>query len=104
MIGTGLEDRLENSVEISIFRTIQELLSNAVKHSGASEVVVQITQHDDTLNIMVEDDGVGFNPDEIHWGLGYTTIQNRMDEMNGDLTIDSTPGNGTTVILNILAD
>lgn len=104
VIGTGLEDRLENSVEISIFRTIQELLSNAVKHSKASELVVQITQHDDTLNIMVEDDGAGFNPDKIRWGLGYTTIQNRVEEMTGDLTIDSSPGNGTTVILNIPVD
>lgn len=104
VIGTGLEDRLENTVEISIFRTIQELLSNAVKHSQASEVVVQITQHEEILNIVVEDDGTGFNPKEIHWGLGYTTIHNRMEELQGDLTIDSSKGNGTTVILNIPVD
>ncbi|MDR9408267.1 MAG: tetratricopeptide repeat protein, partial [Balneolaceae bacterium] len=79
VIGTGLEDRLENSVEIGVFRTIQELLSNAVKHSGTSEVVVQITQHDDILNIIVEDDGLGFDPNNTQWGMGYTTIQNRMD-------------------------
>lgn len=101
VIGTGLEDRLENSVEIGVFRTIQELLSNAVKHSDASEVVVQITQHDDILNIIVEDDGLGFDPKNIEWGLGYTNIQNRMDNLSGELTIDSSPGNGTTVILNV---
>lgn len=104
VIGTGLEDRLENSVEIGVFRTIQELLSNAVKHSGASEVVVQITQHDDILNIIVEDDGLGFDPNNIQWGMGYTTIQNRMDNLNGELTIDSSTGNGTTVILNVPVD
>lgn len=104
VIGTGLEERLENSMEISIFRTIQELLSNAVKHSGASEMVVQITQHDDVLNIIVEDNGTGFDPDITRWGLGYTTIQNRMDDLGGDLTIDSSPGNGTTVILNLPVD
>jgi signal transduction histidine kinase len=104
VIGTGLEDRLENSVEIGVFRTIQELLSNAVKHSGASEVVVQITQHDDILNIIVEDDGMGFDPNNIQWGMGYTTIQNRMDNLNGELTIDSSTGNGTTVILNVPVD
>ena len=101
IIGTGLEDRLENSVEIGVFRTIQELLSNAVKHSGASEVVVQITQHDDVLNIIVEDDGLGFDPKNIQWGLGYTNIQNRMDNLSGEFIIDSSPGNGTTVILNV---
>ncbi|WP_237852229.1 tetratricopeptide repeat protein [Rhodohalobacter sulfatireducens] len=104
VIGTGLEDRLENSVEIGVFRTIQELLSNAVKHSGASEVVVQITQHDDILNIIVEDDGLGFDPNNTQWGMGYTTIQNRMDNLNGELTIDSSTGNGTTVILNVPVD
>lgn len=104
VIGTGLEDRLENSVEIAVFRTIQELLSNAVKHSGASEVVVQITQHDDILNIIVEDDGLGFDPNNTQWGMGYTSIQNRMDNLNGELTIDSTTGNGTTVILNVPVD
>ncbi len=104
VIGTGLEDRLENSVEISIFRSIQELLSNAVKHSKASEVVVQITQHGEMLNIIVEDDGEGFDTRKTRWGLGYSTIQNRMDELNGDLTIDSSPGNGTTVIMNIPVD
>lgn len=104
VIGTGLEDRLENSVEISIFRSIQELLSNAVKYSRASEMVVQMTQHDEMLNIMVEDNGVGFDPGKVQWGLGYTTIQNRVDDFGGDLTIDSSPGNGTTVILNIPVD
>ena len=104
VIGTGLEDRLENSVEIAVFRTIQELLSNAVKHSGASEVVVQITQHDDILNIIVEDDGLGFDPNNTQWGMGYTSIQNRMDNLNGELTIDSSTGNGTTVILNVPVD
>lgn len=104
VIGTGLEDRLENRVEISIFRSIQELLSNAVKHSGATEVVVQITQHDDMLNIIVEDNGIGFDPESSQWGLGYTTIQNRVDDLEGDLTIDSSRGNGTTIILNIPVD
>jgi len=101
VIGTGLEDRLENSLEISIFRTIQELLSNAVKHAKAKELIIQITQFESTLTILVEDDGVGFDPKNIQWGLGYSTIQNRMDKLNGEMTIDSTPGNGTTVILNL---
>lgn len=101
VIGTGLENRLKNSVEISIFRTIQELLSNTVKHSGAIKVIVQITQHEDTLNILVEDDGLGFEPENVTWGLGFTTIQNRMDKLNGEMNIDSSPGNGTTVILNL---
>ena len=101
VIGTGLENRLDNSLEISIFRSIQELLSNAVKHSGASEVIVQITQHDDQLNIIVEDDGIGFDLKNTRWGLGYSTIQTRVEELGGDLMIDSSRGNGTTVILNI---
>lgn len=101
VLETGLEERLENSVEIAIFRTIQELLSNAVKHSSASDVVVQIIQHDETLNIIVEDDGVGFDYDDTRWGLGLTTIQTRMEDLNGELIIDTSPGNGTSVIVNI---
>lgn len=104
VIGTGLVERLDNSVEIAIFRTIQELLANAVKHSNASEVVVQITQHDETLNIIVEDQGDGFVPEKTSWGLGYTTIQNRMENLKGEFIIDSSVGNGTTVILNVPVD
>ena len=101
VMDVGLNERLENSVEIAIFRSIQELLSNTVKYADASEVVVQITQHDDALNIVVEDNGKGFEPEKTPYGMGLTNIQNRLDKLNGEMNIDSSPGNGTTVIINV---
>ncbi|MDN5217001.1 sensor histidine kinase [Fulvivirgaceae bacterium BMA12] len=101
VIDVGLSERLENSVEIAIFRSIQELLSNVVKYSDASEAIVQITQHDDALNIVVEDNGKGFQPEKTPYGMGLTNIQNRLDKLNGQMNIDSSPGNGATVIINV---
>ena len=101
VIDVGLNERLENSVEIAIFRSIQELLSNVVKYSDATEVVVQITQHEDVLNIVVEDNGNGFQPEKTPYGMGLTNIQNRLDKLNGQMNIDSSPGNGATVIINV---
>lgn len=101
VIDVGLTERLENSVEISLFRSIQELLSNAVKYSQASDVIVQIVQYEDKLNIIVEDNGCGFEPQKIRYGLGFTHIRDRLEKLKGEMTIDASPGNGSTVIINV---
>ncbi len=61
----GMGERLENSLELNLFRMVQELVANAIKHAEASKVNIQLTQHDDNLNIIVEDNGKGFNRSRI---------------------------------------
>jgi len=100
----GLEQRLDNSLEISIFRIIQELVTNIIKHAKATQGVIHITNHSDNLNIMVEDNGVGFNPKQLSKtkpGMGITSIDKRVESLDGKFTIESEISKGTTVIIDL---
>ncbi|MEO0684064.1 MAG: sensor histidine kinase, partial [Cyanobacteria bacterium J06649_11] len=100
----GLEDRLENKTEISIYRIVQELTSNTLKHAKAQEMTIQLNKKYGLLNIMVEDDGVGFDPEIISVeksGIGLRNVRARVEAMGGQLFIDSGKGAGTTVSIDI---
>ena len=103
VIPFGLEERIENSLEIAIFRMIQEILTNAIKHAEASEIIINLTQHDDSLNIIVEDNGKGFNPKTIDKkeGMGITNIEKKVEQMGGVFSIDSFEKKGTSIIIDI---
>lgn len=104
VIDHGLENRLENSLELTIFRIVQELITNVIKHANATEVTIHITNHDDSLNIMVEDNGKGFNPSQItktNKGMGISSIDKRVEHLNGTMTIESDKNQGTTIIIDI---
>jgi Signal transduction histidine kinase len=93
--------RVENAIEIQIFRILQELLTNIIKHAKASEVIIQFSEIDDSFNIMIEDNGIGFNASEEFTGMGLKNIKDRMEHISGELMIDSSIENGTTIILKI---
>ena len=100
----GMGERLENSLELSIFRIIQELVANIIKHADASKAAIHITQHEESLNIIVEDNGQGF--DRSHWngkspGMGLTNIEKKVEHLGGNFTIESMVGKGTSVIIDI---
>ncbi|MFC7358399.1 sensor histidine kinase [Jejudonia soesokkakensis] len=99
----GLEERIENNLEITVFRILQELITNIIKHARASEVTISITQHDDMLNIIVEDNGIGFTPLAIQKkeGMGLSSIEKRIEHMEGTLEVDSTLGKGTNILIDI---
>lgn len=104
VIDHGLENRLENSLELTIFRIIQELITNVIKHADASETTIHLTNHDDTLNIMIEDNGVGFSPNQVttkNKGMGISSIDKRIEHLNGKMTIESEHNKGTTIIIDI---
>ncbi|MFM9910739.1 MAG: tetratricopeptide repeat protein [Chitinophagaceae bacterium] len=100
----GLENRLDNSTEIIVYRIVQELLNNIIKHANASHVLVQVIKKDTELNITVEDNGNGFTKEEavIKNGAGLKNIQSRVDYLKGELDIKSTPGKGTSVHINCI--
>ena len=104
VIDHGLEDRLENSLELTIFRIIQELVTNIIKHAEATETMIHLTNHKDALNIMVEDNGKGFNPSQIttkNKGMGINSIDKRIEHLEGTMTIESEMNKGTTIIIDI---
>ena len=99
----GLEQRLDNHIEITIFRIIQELITNIIKHANATEIQISLTNHDAMLNIIVEDNGKGFDAKKLPQkeGMGLATIEKRIEHLEGTFEIDSTPGKGTNIIINI---
>ncbi|MCG6186262.1 tetratricopeptide repeat-containing sensor histidine kinase [Maribellus maritimus] len=101
VININVNKRIKNNIEIQVFRSVQELLTNIIKHAEATEAIIQFSEDDNRLNIMVEDNGKGFSLNEVKIGLGLTNIEKRIENIDGNIVVDSTPGNGTTVILNI---
>lgn len=103
VIDFGLDQRLENSIEITAFRIIQELTTNIIKHAEAKEATINIALFDKMLNIIVEDDGKGFDPNEVpkNNSMGLGSIEKRITHLKGTLQIDATVSKGTTIIINI---
>lgn len=99
----GLTERIDNSLEITIFRIVQELVTNIVKHSKATEAHISLTQHDDSLNIVVEDNGKGFKYDKTKSenGMGLSSIRRRVTFINGSFDVESSPNQGTTILIDI---
>ena len=82
-------DMLSRTIQQNIYAVIQELLTNVVKHAQAHEVLVQFFDTEGILRIVVEDDGLGFDPQQASGGIGLKNIQSRVALMKGQLTIDS---------------
>ncbi|MEW7279054.1 sensor histidine kinase [Aquimarina sp. 2201CG1-2-11] len=103
LIDYGFDDRIENEIEINIYRIIQELIGNTLKHANAKEVSIQLLKKETTLNITVIDDGDGFNTNDItnFSGIGIKGIQSRIENLQGEVVFDSGKGNGTTVTIDI---
>ncbi len=100
----GLQERMENSLELTMFRIIQELTTNIIKHAEATKGSIHLTQHENSLNILIEDNGVGFDLSEVKThkdGIGIYNIERRIEHLGGNFTIDSSLGKGTTIIIDI---
>ncbi len=99
----NLDDRLPPSLEIPVFRAVQEALTNVVRHSGAKTVLVQMSREHGMLTVDVEDDGTGFTPADVATpsesgqGLGLLGMRERIEILGGSLTLDSSHGAGTHV-------
>jgi two-component system NarL family sensor kinase len=96
----GLESRFANYFEVSVYRIIQELLLNAVRHAEASEVNVELKLNEAWLNVIVNDNGLGFIPDEaIKKGLGLARLLNKVSLLNGSSKIEC--DHGTKVFISL---
>ena len=92
---------LSTEAKLHVYRIIQELLNNALKHAQASEIDVQINRMDGQLFIVVEDNGRGFDVSNAQQGLGLGNLQSRVNVLRGEMEIDSDLDKGTSITVHI---
>ena len=98
----GIQRTMDEIVQVNIYRIVQELLSNAIRHGVASHIMVQCLQNGNLVLITVEDNGKGFDPYGTEGpGIGLSNIRNRVDYMKGNIKIDSAENQGTTVHIEL---
>ena len=102
----GMEKRLNSSTEIMLYRIMQELVNNIMKHAQATEAIVQFNREGNRMQVTVEDNGRGFNTKEANENkqAGLGTVQSRVKYLNGQLSIESEKDLGTTVIMDFLVN
>lgn len=103
----GKQQKPDSTFDLSVYRIIQELIHNVVKHANASSMLVQMNFHEDGgLDITVEDDGIGINEETIKnaMGMGLKNIAERAKHLRGKLDIYSAPGKGTSMYLEFEPD
>ena len=94
---------IEQTTAITIYRVVQELMTNTLKHAAARNALVQLAMVGNTLTITVEDDGKGFELQSLSdtHGIGWTSIRNRIDFLKGRLDVRSQSGKGTSVFIEV---
>jgi len=97
----GLQDRLDPTLEMMLYRVLQELVNNILKHAQASVVSIQLIRHDSSIVLQVEDNGIGFTPESANDGIGLANIRSRVEILQGSFYVDSQPGHGTTSTIEV---
>ncbi len=100
----GMERRLPAATEIMLYRILQELINNIIRHSGATAAIVQFNRNGNRLTITVEDNGRGFDAVGEGKHAGLATIQSRVTYLDGKMAIESEDGLGTTVMMDFLLE
>lgn len=103
---TGTPRQVPAEAEVTLVRVVQEALANVLKHADASRVVVTLSYISGQIVLDVIDDGVGFEPGRVHpdtpeGGFGLQTMRDRIGQLGGSLTIESAPGEGTTIVAEL---
>ena len=110
LIILGKEQRLPSTVEVTVFRLIQEAVNNARKHANAQHIMVRLEFAHNQINMQVQDDGVGFDLETARrraregGSFGLMSMEERVDLLGGSLRIESTPGDGTSVSASVPVD
>src|SRR5699024_194911 len=90
-----------DDVKVEVYRILQELISNVVKHARADFAEIQLVADDEAVTLIVEDRGKGFSTTSRTGGFGLHSIRSRVDALGGELHIDAMPGRGTFVQVSI---
>ena len=96
-------EMIDQTISITVYRIVQELINNTMKHAAAKTAIVQVTKSNGQLTVTVEDDGKGFDPQILSHakGIGWTNIESRVNFLKGKLDIDTHQGKGTSVLIEL---
>lgn len=99
----GMQERLDNNIEIKLYAIVQEVITNALKHARSSEINIQLNHFGDLVNVMIEDNGIGFDYErsKLKKGMGLNNIRSRVKDLNGTFEVDSGQNRGTTITIDI---
>jgi signal transduction histidine kinase len=106
---SNLDVRLPSETETAVFRAVQEAITNIARHAHAESVLIQVAAQDGLLTIEIEDDGAGFDPARAAGGpgsmrgVGLLGMRERIGILGGTLQIDSEPGGGTRILMQVPA-
>ncbi len=97
---------IDKAIGVAIYRIVQELISNTIKHAAAKNIIVQLSKNESTLTLVVEDDGIGFDTNTLaaNKGTGLQNVRSRVEYLKGIFTIDSQMAKGTTLTIEIPHD
>jgi signal transduction histidine kinase len=95
------DQRFPHETELALYRIAQELFGNAIKHSGASQINLLITQEVGFMIMEFKDNGVGFKLNEVKQGFGIKNLESRVKLINGEINIHSKPQNGTITTIKL---
>ncbi|WP_253251863.1 sensor histidine kinase [Flavobacterium sp. ACN2] len=94
-------NKLDENIQVEIFKIIQELLTNTIKHAQATEIEVQLNCVEDIFNLLFEDNGIGFETKNTPKGIGLINLENRINKLNSSFIIDSKLKRGTIINIEI---
>jgi len=97
----GIDDEIDIGLSLTIYRIIQELLNNSIKHAKANEILIEINQKEEEISLLVEDDGIGFDVGKVKRGMGTGNISSRVNYLKGELSIHSVENEGTSTMITI---
>ena len=95
------EEEIDDKIKLMVFRIVQEQLNNIIKHSKATEANIKLAVSKKVLNITIEDNGIGFDPKKKIKGIGLGNITSRAELHEGQVSIESAPGRGCVLKVNI---
>jgi len=107
IVADALQERLSYAVETALYRICQEALTNTAKHSGAESVTIRLTEADDTIGLVIVDEGRGFDTQAVLGdggparGLGLLGMERRAADLRGSFRVESVPGGGTTIKVRV---
>jgi len=92
---------IDETLKVELFKIIKELMTNVFKHAKANQITIHLNKYEDSIKLLFEDDGVGFDMKKHKKGIGLTNIKSRLEALSGTMHVDSFPNRGTVIDIDM---